>query len=263
GPTMQASGTVWSIAISQDGRWIVTGDDGMKATVWNAATNEKVLDTQHQNWVTAVDISSDCSKAVAAAYGTVDNIQVFGIPSGIGLLPPISHSRIRGVKFSPDGSRFATASYDCGTRVYSTHNGGILFDSGPQGSTNSTHVVTPLVWSSDGQQLFVASKGKIICFNVSNTSSSEWSIHQTQSPVSIASNDRFIACLAGKSVSLWDCIGNIIAHTAGTNCTALSPHGGFLACGFDGGKIAIHNLRDVLPLEYFGSGVSEHLHHTM
>ncbi|KAI6098485.1 hypothetical protein F5141DRAFT_1205368 [Pisolithus sp. B1] len=140
-----------------------------------------------------------------------------------------------------------------GVRVYSTYDGNVLFDSGTQSSISPSNVVTPLAWSSDGQQLFVASKGKIICFNISNSSSSEWSIHDNQySAVSIACNGRFIACKSGKSVSLWDCmshkqIGSIITQVADI-C------GGYLACGFDGGKITIHNLRDVLPLNYFVGG---------
>ncbi|KIK17928.1 hypothetical protein PISMIDRAFT_83597, partial [Pisolithus microcarpus 441] len=217
GQTMQAGKCVRSIASSQDGRWIVSGDNGSRVTVWNALTNEKVRHAQYGNWVWAVDISSDCTKVVGAGYYGTDN-------------------------FSPDGSRFATVSYDYGVRVYSTHDGKVLFDSGTEGSTNSSRPVTPLVWSADGQQLFVASKGKIASFNISDSSSTEWPIHENQIPPSIASNDIFIACSAGSSVSLWDWmsqrqIGPIITHTAQIRCIALSPSGGYLACGFADGKI--------------------------
>ncbi|KIK15510.1 hypothetical protein PISMIDRAFT_321530 [Pisolithus microcarpus 441] len=256
---MQASGTVLSVAVSQDGRWIVSGDDGKKAIVWNALTNEKVRHAEYRNSVYAVDISSDCTKVVAASYDDADNVLLFGITSGQPLLPPISHEQIWGAKFSPDGSRFATVSCDSGFRVYSTYDGEVLFDSGTQGSTNSSSIVTPLAWSSDGQQLFIASKGKITSFNVSNSSSSEWPIHDTGSYAYIASNGKFIACSAGSSVSLWDCmsrrrIGSIITHTAGISCIALSPSGRYLACGVSN-NITIHDLKDILPLEYFGSGL--------
>ncbi|KIK14231.1 hypothetical protein PISMIDRAFT_358809 [Pisolithus microcarpus 441] len=261
---MKAGDIVYSIAISQDGRWIVSGDDGRKATAWNADTHEKVRHTEYGNVVYAVDISNDCTKVVAASYDTTDNVRLFDISSGTELLPLLSHRKVDGVKFSPDGSHFATASYDSGFRVYSTHDGRVLFDSGTQGSTNSSSVVTPLAWSADGQQLFVASEGKITSFNISDSSSSEWPIHETKYSASIASNGKFIACSAGSSVSLWDCmshrqIGPIITHTAGIYCIALSPSGGYLACGV-GNNITIHDLRRILPLEYFGSGVSEHPH---
>ncbi|KIK13216.1 hypothetical protein PISMIDRAFT_39607, partial [Pisolithus microcarpus 441] len=116
GPTMQAGRCVYSIAVSQDGQWIVSGDFAKKAIVWNALTNEKVHHTQYGHWVS-----------------------------------------VCGVKFSPGGGRFATASRDYGVRVYSTHGGKVLFDSDTRGSTGSSSLVTPLAWSADGQQLFVAS----------------------------------------------------------------------------------------------------------
>ncbi|KIK14238.1 hypothetical protein PISMIDRAFT_642909 [Pisolithus microcarpus 441] len=266
GPTMQAGDSIRAIVTSRDGRWIASGDRGNKAIVWDAATHEKVSEfTECEDYVFAVDISSDCTKVVIGSWGTHRTVRIFNITSGTEILPPLSHSYIRGVKFSPDGSRFATASNDSGFNIYSTDNGNALFDSGHQGSSNASKLVTPLAWSSDGQQLFVASRGKITCFNVSNSLFSEWPIHETQSSASIASNGRVIACSASSSVSLWDCasqkqIGSIITHAAGINCIALSPSGGYLACGVRN-NITIHNLRDVLPMEYFGCGVSEHPHH--
>ncbi|KAI5982354.1 hypothetical protein EDC04DRAFT_1833915 [Pisolithus marmoratus] len=257
GPTMHSGSHICSIAVSQDGQWIVSGDWGGKTIVWNAATHEKVREsTEHGGQVWGIDISRDCTKIVSVGN---DTAQIFSMTSGDQLLPPLSHHWVEAVEFSPDGSQFATASYDQGFRVYSTHNGDILFDSGPQvQDPTDSGQVTSVAWSPDGQQLFGTSPGQITCFNISKSSSSEWSIHQTKGRTSIASNGRFIACSAGSSVSLWDCvshkqISSIITHTAKIVCLALSPSGGFLACGV-GRKISIHNLRDVLPAEYFGHG---------
>ncbi|KIK12424.1 hypothetical protein PISMIDRAFT_40192, partial [Pisolithus microcarpus 441] len=155
GPTMQGGAhCVYSVAVSQDGRWIVSGQLGNKAIVWNAFTNEKVRHTECGSTVYAVDILSDGSKVVAVGFVGTDNVRLFDIASGTQLLPPISHSRVADVKFSPDGT----------------------------------------------------------------------------------SNGKFIACSAGSSVSLWDCmshrqIGPIITHTSEIRCIALSPSGGYLACG--------------------------------
>ncbi|KAI6042189.1 hypothetical protein EDC04DRAFT_1023591 [Pisolithus marmoratus] len=257
GPTMQASERINDIAVSQDGRWIVSGDHAKVVIVWNAVTHEKVLEfTEHRGTVMAVDISSDCTRIATVDHFTA---QIVSITTGIRLLPPIPHNCVVGVKFSPDSSRFASASYEGGFRVYSTHSGDILFDSGLQGS-NAGWLVTPLAWSPHGQQLFVATRGKITCFNVSSSSSSEWSIDKTQLPASIASNGTFIACSASSRVSLWDCvshrqIGSVVTHAANLYRIALSPSGGYLACGFLDGKITIHNLRDVLPPKYFDHGL--------
>ncbi|KIO00163.1 hypothetical protein M404DRAFT_101815, partial [Pisolithus tinctorius Marx 270] len=232
GPIMRASGLIESVVASQDGRWLASGDRGWKATIWNAATHEKVREfTEYSHCVLAVDISSDGTKIASTDW---NHARIFSITSGTRLLPPIQHDKVIGIKFSPDGSRFATASEIQGFRVYSTHNGDVLFDSGKNVSTGSWSR-TRLAWSPDGQQLFVAERGKIICFDLSKSSSSAWSIHENQSLAYIASNGRFIACAAGLLVSLWDCvsheqIGSIISHTAELKCIALSPSGGYLAC---------------------------------
>ncbi|KIN97511.1 hypothetical protein M404DRAFT_160319, partial [Pisolithus tinctorius Marx 270] len=260
GPIIQAKHDyVYSIVVSQDGRWMVTGDSRHKAIVWNTATLQKVREfAEHGNSVLGVDISSDCTKIASV---DLNHARIFGTASSKRLLPPLPHPYVAGVKFSPDGSRFATASRDHGFRVYNTHNGNILFDSGQKGSTRS-RPYSPLTWSFDGQQLFVACESKIACFDLSKSSYSEWSIHENPSqPVSIASNGRFIACSAGSSVSLWDCvshkqISSIISHTAEILCSTLSLRGGYLACGLRDGKITIHNLRDVLPSKCFDGGVS-------
>ncbi|KAI6041639.1 quinon protein alcohol dehydrogenase-like superfamily [Pisolithus marmoratus] len=252
--TVQASGIIWSLAVSQDGRWIVSGDHGNKVIVWNAVTDEKVLEiTEHTHQVFSVDIASDCTK-IASMDG--DSTQIFSITSGLRLLPLLRHPTVVSIKFSPDGSRFATASDFNSFHVYNTHTGNTLFDSGPNGSIHSPWSITLLVWSFNGQQLFVGTIGKITCFDLSKSSSSIWSIHETQSWASIVSNGSFIACSAGSSVSLWDCmshkqIGSTITHNTEISSVALSPSGGYLTCGLKGGKIIMHNLRDVLPPENF------------
>ncbi|KAI5981867.1 hypothetical protein EDC04DRAFT_2916171 [Pisolithus marmoratus] len=108
-PIMKASGSVLSIVVSQDGRWIVSGDDGWKVIIWNAATHEKVRElTEHEDQVYAVDISSDSTKIASADK---INARIFSATSGDRLLPPLPHDNVCDVKFSPDGSRFATASW--------------------------------------------------------------------------------------------------------------------------------------------------------
>lgn len=119
-----------------------------------------------------------------------------------------------------------------------------------------------LAWSSDGQQLFVASKGKITCFDLSRSSTSKWSIHENMSDAYIVSNGRFIACSAAQSVSFWDCvsrkqIATVITHPGITGYVALSPSGGYLASASGGKTITIYNLRDILPSEYFDHGRSD------
>ncbi|KIK22523.1 hypothetical protein PISMIDRAFT_680096 [Pisolithus microcarpus 441] len=186
-------------------------------------------------------------------------IRIASFPSGTRLLPPITQSCVFGVKFSPDSSRFATIAVRRGFRVYNTHDGVILFSSGPGDLVCKWPATNPLAWSSDSQHLFVANPGETTCLDLSKSSSSVWSIHETHPRVSLVSNGRFIACSAGSSVSFWDCVSHkqidsMISHTTEIYCTALSPSGRLLACG--GSKnVTIHRVRDVLSPEYFDHGL--------
>ncbi|KIK22543.1 hypothetical protein PISMIDRAFT_74627, partial [Pisolithus microcarpus 441] len=121
GPTMQANIRVFSVVVSQDGRWILTGDHGRTVIVWNATTHEKVLELiEHKHEVCGVDITSDCTRMVSVGG---DTVRIFSFPSGTRLFPPSRHHWVCAVKFSPDDSRFASVSTDSGVRVYDTHSG--------------------------------------------------------------------------------------------------------------------------------------------
>ncbi|KIO01971.1 hypothetical protein M404DRAFT_148890, partial [Pisolithus tinctorius Marx 270] len=167
------------------------------------------------------------------------------------------HGWVTALDISHDSTIFATADY-FNAQIFSITSGIRLLPPLPHHSIAG--IKTPLVWSSDGQQLLIANVGKITRFDLSTSSSSEWLIHENQSPVYIASNGRFIACAAGPSVSLWDFvshkqISSVITHTSQIKSVALSPSGAYLACG-NGRNITIHNLREVLSLKYFDHGVS-------
>ena len=247
GPTMKASGFVESAVVSDNGRWLVTGDDGRKCIVWNAQTHAKVLEvTEHSHFVYAVDIPSDSTRF---ASGSCDKTaRIFSITTGVRLIPPLQHDRaVVGLRFSPSGDRLVTATYDLCVRIYNSRTGDKLFDIPVRVMHAPT---TPFAWSSDGHELLVASPGKITCLDMSKSSSSEWQIHNHCTRASIGTNGRFIACSSGSSVSLWDAIshkqiGLVIEHTTDILCITLSPHVGFLACGH-GNRISIYSLSEIL-----------------
>jgi WD40 repeat protein len=84
--------------------------------VWDAKTHEKV--TTFGNWVRAVDVSADGTKL---ATGSDDyTLIVWSSPAGDRLIGPFEHGFcVTAVKFSPDGRRIATATYEReSVRVY-------------------------------------------------------------------------------------------------------------------------------------------------
>ncbi|KAF9228991.1 WD40 repeat-like protein [Gyrodon lividus] len=257
GPTMKGDSTVMALTVSMDGRWIVAGSDrGKKVIVWDASTHDKVLEiTKHTNLVRAIDVSNDSTRIATGSHD--HTVQIFSITSGKRLLVPLQHSNIvMGVKFSPDDSRLATATH-ChdSVRVYDSHSGEIIFDIPVK--ISPYHRCTPFVWSSDSRCLFTVVPGKITSFDLSISSRTEWSIHNTDADASIVSNGKFIACSAGSTVSIWDPIsrtqiGPVLEHNSTIWDIALSSDGRYLACVHDT-KITLHRLNDLLSHSYFSN----------
>ena len=252
---MKASGNVYGAVASMDGRWIVSGDLGNKVIVWNTVTHQKTIEiSDHTNYVYTVDVSGD-SKRIAS--GSEDcTARIFDIVSGARVIPPLKHNAaVIGVKFSPDGSRIATATYQYTfVGIYDSSSGNKLHEI----SIRVTGApVTPLAWSPDGKQLFVATSGKITHFDTSTSFLSDWLVHGNDNHTAIVTHGQFIACSAGSSVSFWDYasrqqIGTIIDHATQVGCISISRDGRYLACGRDNG-ITVHNLTGLLPQAYLRS----------
>ena len=168
---MRAKGHIYAVVASMDGRWIVSGDLGNKVLVWSTVTHKIVIQvSEHTHYVYAVDVSSD---SMQVASGSQDcTVRIFNIISGVRTIPPLHHNApVVGVKFSPDGTRIATATFHhISVGVYDVYSGDKLFDIPVQIIRKP---ITPLSWSSDGQQLFAASPGKITYFDTSTSFCSE------------------------------------------------------------------------------------------
>ncbi|KAG9313282.1 hypothetical protein JVU11DRAFT_5586 [Chiua virens] len=261
--TMKVSGSVFAVAVSNDGLWIVTGEFG-RVVVWDAKTHDQVHELKAHNakkqCVSAIDVSNDSTRVVSGSDDKT--VRIFSITSGEQLVGPIQHDNfVVGVKFSPGGERVAAAAVQV-----ERHGGVRVFDA--RTGVNLLHIFipiernlsTPLAWSNDGRKLFVASPGKISCVEHLQESSTsthvDWVIHNSDSPVSIVNNGGFIACSAGFSVSFWDPythkqLGDPIVHSAVIRCFTVSRDGKHLICGTRDQKIVVHELSDTFTQPRF------------
>ena len=251
---MKLTGHVSAVAASMDGQWIVSGNTGKKkeVIVWSAVTHKIAIQiSEHIEYVYTVDVSNDSTRFASGSHDCT--VRIFDIISGVRVIPPLQHNNaIAGVKFSPDGSRIATATFKhSSVRIYDAYSGDKLFNVAVQVTRKS---LTPLSWSSDDQQLFVASSDKITYFDTSTSFRSEWPIENGSNNVSVVTHGQFIACSAGSSVSFWEYtsrkqIGNVVDHATAVNCISISHDGRYLACGRDEG-ITVHSLSDFIPRDY-------------
>ena len=252
---------MYAISVSKDQKCVACGTTS-GASVWDAELREKVVEVEGENGVFSVDVAPDCTKFATGTSGT--QVTIWSITTGEKLLGLLEHgSGVRGVKFSPDGGRLATACDDSTIRIFDAHNADHLIS-----IENSLPYASylPIVWSTNGQQLFAVSEDYKIKLFDSSTGSllAEWQIHENSNgPMSIAlsANHKFIASSAGRFVSFWDTsihtqLG-IVEEAHAIRSIALSPDGCRLATGSrDSGSSTIWNLRGILPDSYLVNNVS-------
>ena len=257
GAPMDVGSCVLSMAVSRDGKWVISGTNTGQVTVWNnAESHEEVTEFKgHSDWVCAVDVSPNGSKI---ATGSGLTAHVWSLSTGHRLLGPFTHDFSLGaVKFSPDGRLFATATcHYKSVRIYDSHDGHLVdFPIQVNWLYNGS-----LAWTSDNKQLFALSgNGNINCLDVSTgITLSKWPIHSNNDPrcIALASNGIFLAAFDKSSISFWDTtthkqIGSIISHTRTISSVAISANYDVAVGGER--KITLWNLLDILPSHYFDS----------
>ena len=254
---MDAGGIVWNIAVSRDGKWIVSGTESGQVTVWNTESHKKVTEFKaHNNLMRALDVSPDGTRI---ATGSDDKtVCVWSLQTGRRFLGPLQHSfSVAAVRFSPNGYYIAAATwFRNSVRTYHSETGS-LCSNFPIRVTLSEN--QSLAWASDSRQLFASSYyGKIHCPTVTdwNTfSEAQWPIDSSSNLtcIALASNETFIAVSAESSVSFWDTtshkqIGSVIKHTAYVESITISANYHIVVGG--GKAITVWSLCDILPLPY-------------
>ena len=91
---------VSAISVSMDGKWIVCGSR-RGASVWDAKTQDNVIEVDGTDIVGAVDISPDSARfAAVAGRGSGHKASIWNIITGERLVGPLQHDRhIAGIKF--------------------------------------------------------------------------------------------------------------------------------------------------------------------
>lgn len=251
---MNAGGTILSLAVSQDGKWVVTGVDSGRVMVWDMETHSKTNEFQaHPEFpVEAVDLSPDGTRIATGSYDSI--AYAWSLSTGERLLGPLIHDNtLAVVKYSLDGRLLATATCEThSVRVYDSQDGRLLVNIPVEvRSFNQS-----LAWSCNSKHIFALSDGNIKCLDVSSgTTLSEWPIHSRNDPrgITLASNGRFIAASANSSVSFWDIttheqIGPVIEHADVILFVAISPNYDFVTSGVK--STVLRSLRDILPSPY-------------
>jgi len=155
-------GTTWgatSIAISQDGKLIITGGSSgdTKVRIWDAESGkESPVPLEHPNWIWSVAISQDGSRIIT---GCADNIaRVWDVPTGQLLHELKGHTEIvTSVAISADGKRIITGSEDATARLWDADTGEELIP-----PFLNSGVVWAVAISEDGQHILTGGDDYIV-----------------------------------------------------------------------------------------------------
>ena len=253
GTPMDAGSVVCNLAVSRDGKWIVSGTGSGELAVWDAQTHKKVTGWKgHSGGVHAVDISPDGTRI---ATGSDDCAACVWSPTGQRLLGPLQHnSEVVAAKLAPDGHLIATTTWRSSVWVYDSQSGDLLVDI-PVKVADSFN--QSLVWVGNSKNLLVLSDGNINYLDASTgTTLSSWPIHSSNNYgcIVLANNGTLITASTGSSVSLWDAtthkqLGSIIKHTDPVMTMAISADYD-LVTGV-GKAITLRNICKGLPTSYY------------
>ncbi len=112
------SNSVTSVAISPDGRTLVSGSSDNTIKVWDLVTfREKATLTGHSDWVLSVAISPDGRTLVSGSYDNTIKVWDLATLRGKVTLRGFSDD-VFSVAISPDGRTFVTGSVDSTIKVW-------------------------------------------------------------------------------------------------------------------------------------------------
>ncbi|KAF9228773.1 WD40 repeat-like protein, partial [Gyrodon lividus] len=102
--------TIRAVSVSRDGRWIVTGGDDGRLTIWDAQSEQisKTTVERHNQGVLTVDVTPDSSVIASAAEDS--SVILWSLATGEVLAGPLDlggDSRIWYLQISPAGDRLA------------------------------------------------------------------------------------------------------------------------------------------------------------
>jgi hypothetical protein len=143
---------VTAMALSPDGRRLLTSSDGDTASLWDTQTGERLHELKgHTGKVSALAFSSDGRRLLTGSWD--QTAASWDAETGSRLYEFKGHGKeVTAVAFSPDGRRVLTGSNDTTAVLWDAQNGGRLRD-----FKSHARAVTSVAFSPNGRRLLTGS----------------------------------------------------------------------------------------------------------
>jgi WD40 repeat protein len=252
---------VWSIALSPDGKKVVSGSSDGAVRLWVIDTCKVITKwTGHTEGVTCVRWSRNGRRVLSGSNdGTARQWEVESGETIENILASIKtgHERVYAVVYSPDTTLIATGGWardvdvdEYSIKIWDAKTGKLVATL--KGHTND---VLCLAWTKDGKTLI---SGSVDC-SIRTWNTAKW--QQTAvldehtsvvHAIAISPNDRILASSSyDKTARLWNLdneqpISSPIQHADDVNCVSFSAGGKRLATGCDDTNAYIWDIAAIL-----------------
>ncbi|KIJ14347.1 hypothetical protein PAXINDRAFT_169759, partial [Paxillus involutus ATCC 200175] len=204
---MVHKGCVFALAVTKDGKRILSGGEDTRITMWDVETHERIEEWGgHTDEIRCIALSPD--DRLAASGARIGQIVIREMKRSGRIKHSINvGSRIQSLCFSPNGEKLACAgsNREHVIQVYDVESGRLVL--GPIKGHGG--VINCVLWSLDGSQLFSASDdGSIRCWN-SETGKSigkPWTGHTSGVTSLSLSPDgtKLASASTDKTIRFWD-----------------------------------------------------------
>ncbi|KAF8836021.1 WD40 repeat-like protein [Paxillus ammoniavirescens] len=245
---MEHGGRVYGLAITRDGKKVLSGGKDNRIRVWDVETHELIEEWEKETGnIWSITVSPD--DQLAASGGEQGDIVIREIEEGCRIRHSIkAGSGVPSICFSPNGEKLGCAVGNIThsvIHVYDVESGELVL--GP--ISGHENIINCVLWSLDGSQLFSASFDQTIrCWN-SDTGESigePWTGHiQWVWSLSLSPDGTKLASASwDKTVRFWDArsgdpIGQPLQHDDDVYAVTFSPSGEFVASGGKDKKVFI------------------------
>ncbi|MHC4560307.1 MAG: protein kinase domain-containing protein, partial [Planctomycetota bacterium] len=210
---------VWSVAISPDGRYIVSGSWDETIKIWDAATGHELRTIKgHNGSVNSVAFSPDGRRIISGGGGD-SQIKVWDAKTGSELLSVEDEHEegITAVAFSPDGKQFISGGYGNKVKLWDSTTGSELATLATTFAGYERGIAS-LTYRPDGKQIIVGGWDTVRILDVAKRTEVMTIDAWGYASISPDGNRIVTANCSEKVIKVWDA-------TSGKEILTLCGHG--------------------------------------